>query len=106
MGHQELWQFYLYYALFVGSMGHAAFSVLLPVIVSRWFYRRLGIAMGLYFAAQGLGPMIFAPLFRWLLENHGWQYSFTLIGSVLGCVLGFFALFIYSSPAARPAPTA
>lgn len=98
---KELWHFYLIYGVLVGSMGHAAFSVLLPVIVSRWFYRRLGIAMGLYFAAQGLGPMIFAPLFRWLLENHGWQNSFTLIGTVLGCVLGFFALFIYSSPAAR-----
>jgi MFS family permease len=98
---KELWHFYLIYGVLVGSMGHAAFSVLLPVIVSRWFYRRLGIAMGLYFAAQGLGSMIFAPLFRWLLENHGWQNSFTLIGTVLGCVLGFFALFIYSSPAAR-----
>ncbi len=31
----ELWQFYLYYALFVGSMGHAAFTVLLPVILTR-----------------------------------------------------------------------
>jgi predicted MFS family arabinose efflux permease len=36
-----------------------------------------------------------------MLENHGWQSSFTLIGTVLGCVLAFFALFIYSSPSAR-----
>jgi MFS family permease len=82
-------------------MGHAAFSVLLPVIVTRWFYRRLGIVMGIFFAAQGLGPVIFAPLFRWLLETQGWQYSFTLIGSVLGCVLAFFALFIHNSPSAK-----
>ena len=98
---KELWHFYVVYAVFVGSMGHAAFSVLLPVIVSRWFYRRLGIAMGIYFAAQGLGPVIFAPLFRWLLETQGWQHTFTLIGTVLGCVLAFFALFIYSTPSAR-----
>ena len=31
----ELWQFYVLYGLFVGSMGHAAFTVLLPVIVTR-----------------------------------------------------------------------
>jgi MFS family permease len=98
---KELWQFYVVYALLVGSTGHAAFSVLLPVIMTRWFYRRLGIAMGIYFAAQGLGPVLFAPLFRWLLENHGWQYSFTLIGSALFCILAFFALFIYNSPAAK-----
>jgi MFS family permease len=95
---KELWQFYVVYALFVGSTGHAAFSVLLPVIVTRWFYRDLGIVMGVFFAAQGLGPVIFAPLFRWLLEHQGWQNSFTLIGTVLGCILAFFALFIYRSP--------
>ena len=61
---KELWQFYLVYALLVGSTGHSAFSVLLPVIMTRWFYRRLGIAMGIYFAAQGIGPVLFAPLFR------------------------------------------
>jgi len=96
---KELWHFYLIYGIFVGSMGHAAFSVLLPVIMTRWFYRRLGVVMGIYWAAQGIGPMIFAPLFRWLLENHGWQYTFTTIGAVLGCILLFFSLFIYSSPA-------
>ena len=98
---KELWQFYVVYALLVGSTGHAAFSVLLPVIMTRWFYRRLGIAMGIYFAAQGLGPVMFAPLFRWLIENHGWQHSFTLIGIALGCILGFFALFIHNSPSAK-----
>ncbi len=94
----ELWHFYLIYGFMVGSMGHAAFSVLLPVIMTRWFYRHLGIVMGIYFASQGLGPVIFAPVFRWLLETQGWQHAFLLIGSLLGCVLGFFALFIYNSP--------
>jgi len=96
---KELWHFYLIYGIFVGSMGHAAFSVLLPVIMTRWFYRNLGIVMGIYWAAQGIGPVIFAPLFRWLLENHGWQYTFTVIGVVIGSILLVFSLFIYSSPA-------
>jgi MFS family permease len=98
---KELWHFYIIYGIFVGSMGHAAFSVLLPVIMTRWFHRHLGIVMGLYWAGQGIGPMIFAPLFRWLLETEGWQYTFTVIGLVLGGILAFFSLFIYSSPAAK-----
>jgi MFS family permease len=96
---EELWQFYIIYGIFVGSMGHAAFSVLLPVIMTRWFHRHLGVVIGLYWAGQGIGPMIFAPLFRWLLENHGWQYTFTTIGLFLGVMLGIFSLFIYSNPA-------
>jgi MFS family permease len=98
---KELWQFYIIYGVFVGSMGHAAFSVLLPVIMTRWFHRHLGIVMGLYWAGQGIGPMIFAPLFRWLLETEGWQYTFTIIGFVIGGILAFFSLFIYSTPAAK-----
>src|SRR5215217_3929812 len=76
----ELWQFYLYYALFVGSMGHAAFTVLLPVIVTRWFHRHMGLAIGIYWGALGAGTVLFAPLFSWLIETRGWQQTFTTIG--------------------------
>ncbi len=97
----ELWHFYLFYSLFVGSLGHAAFSVLLPVIMTRWFHRHIGIVLGIYWAGQGLGPVIFAPLFRWMLETRGWSHTFTVIGIVVGCLLAFFSLFIFNSPEAK-----
>jgi len=95
---KELWQFYVFYGFFVGSMGHAAFSVLLPVIVTRWFHRYMGVALGIYWAALGVGPMIFAPLFRWLIETRGWEQSFMLIGIVAGVILITFSLLIRSRP--------
>jgi MFS family permease len=95
----ELWQFYLYYALFVGSMGHAAFTVLLPVILTRWFKRHMGLAIGIYWGALGAGPVLFAPLFSWLIETRGWQPAFTYIGASLGIVLFAFSLLIRSRPA-------
>ena len=94
----ELWQFYVFYALFVGSLGNAAFSVLLPVIVTRWFNRYMGMALGIYWAALGAGPMIFAPVFRWLIDTRGWEWSFTLIGVILGGILLVFSALIRSSP--------
>src|ERR1035437_4094627 len=98
---KELWQFYLFYGLFVGSLGNAAFTVLLPVIVTRWFHRHMGIASGIYWAAQGLGPVIFAPLFRWMLETRGWADTFSVVGVVVGCILVVMSLFIHNSPAAK-----
>jgi len=95
---KELWHFYVFYGLFVGSLGNAAFTVLLPVIVTRWFNRHMGMALGIYWAAMGAGPMVFAPLFRWLIENRGWEQSFTLIGIVVGVVLVAFSWLIRSSP--------
>lgn len=95
---KELWHFYVFYGLFVGSLGNAAFTVLLPVIVTRWFHRHMGVALGIYWAAMGAGPMIFAPLFRWLIETHGWEWSFTLIGIVVGGILISFSTLIRNSP--------
>lgn len=94
----ELWQFYVYYGFFVGSMGHAAFTVLLPVILTRWFDRYMGLAVGIYWAAMGVGPMIFAPVFRWLIETRGWAQAFTLIAIIVGGILFAFSLLIRSSP--------
>jgi MFS family permease len=97
----ELWQFYLYYALFVGSMGHAAFTVLLPVILTRWFKRHMGIAIGAYWGALGAGPVLFAPLFSWMIQTRGWQGAFTYIGVSLGVVLFVFSLLIRGRPAEK-----
>ena len=94
----ELWQFYIFYGLFVGSLGNAAYTVLLPVIVTRWFHRHMGVALGIYWAALGAGPMIFAPLFRWLIETRGWEHSFTIVGISLGVILLAFSTLIRSSP--------
>lgn len=95
----ELWQFYLYYALFVGSMGHAAFTVLLPVILTRWFKRHMGLAIGIYWGGLGAGPVLFAPLFTWLIETRGWQDTFLYVGVGLGIVLFAFSLLIHGKPA-------
>jgi MFS family permease len=97
----ELWQFYLFYGLFVGSMGHAAFTVLLPVIVTRWFHRHMGLAVGIYWGALGSGPVFFAPLFSWLIGTSGWQDAFLYIGVGLGIVLLGFSLLMRSRPSEK-----
>src|SRR5688572_14439103 len=94
----ELWQFYLYYALFVGAMGHAAFTVLLPVILTRWFKRHMGLAIGIYWGGLGAGPVLFAPLFSWLIETRGWQPAFMYVGVGLGIVLLAFSVLIRGKP--------
>lgn len=96
---QELWHLYVIYGVFVGALGNAAFVVLVPVIITRWFTQKMGLALGIYWAALGLGPVIFAPLFRWLIENRGWESAFLVIGLSFGTILLFFSWFIRTSPA-------
>ena len=94
----ELWHFYVIYGVFVGSLGNAAFLVLLPVIVTRWFERHMGMALGIYWAALGSGPVVFAPLFRWLIDTRGWEQAFTLVGVVFGVILVACSALIRNGP--------
>ena len=96
---QDLWHLYVLYGVFVGALGNAAFMVLLPVIVTRWFEKKMGLALGFYWAALGAGPAIFAPLFRWLIETRGWESAFMVLGVGFGVVLLLFSSLIRTSPA-------
>ena len=95
---REVWHFYVLYGLMIGALGHAVFTVLLPVILTRWFERKMGLALGIYWGALGAGPVIFAPLFRWMIETRGWESAFTVIGIAFGVVLLAFSSLIRSSP--------
>jgi MFS family permease len=96
---QEVWHLYVLYGVFVGALGNAAFMVLLPVIVTRWFEKKMGLALGFYWAALGAGPAIFAPLFRWMIETRGWESAFMVIGLAFGAILLAFSWLIRTSPA-------
>lgn len=96
---RELWHLYVLYGVFVGALGNAAFMVLLPVIITRWFERKMGFALGIYWAALGAGPVIFAPLFRWMIESRGWEAAFMVIGLGFGAVLLIFSSLIRTNPA-------
>ena len=96
---QDLWHLYVLYGVFVGAFGNAAFMVLLPVIVTRWFEKKMGLALGFYWAALGAGPAIFAPLFRWLIETRGWESAFMMLGVGFGVVLLLFSSLIRTRPA-------
>jgi len=95
---EELWHLHVIYGVFVGALGNAAFIVLLPVIITRWFNQKMGLALGIYWAGLGMGPVVFALLFRWMIENQGWESAFLVIGIAFGVILLFFSWFIRTSP--------
>ena len=49
----EIYQFYIFYGVLVGGV-HMVFSALLTATVTRWFHRRIGLAVGLVFSVTAL----------------------------------------------------
>ena len=52
----QLWQFQLYFGILIGGLGSISFTVLLPVLLSRRFSRKLGLAMGIMWVSLSIGP--------------------------------------------------
>jgi MFS family permease len=83
----QVWQFHLYFGVFIGGLAASTFVTLLPVILTRWFDRKLGLATGLMWASTSAGPAVFAPLMRWTLGVLGWSDSFIVFGLITGTLV-------------------
>ena len=79
----QVWQFFLVYSVML-ALTSSITIVPLMAAINPWFRRRLGLAIGLMWAAGGLGAALLAPVYSMLLESFGWTTTFVIIGSVGG----------------------
>lgn len=93
----QLWQFQLYFGVIIGG-GSAAFITLLPVLLTRWFNKKMGLALGLFWTSLSLGPAIISPLMRWALETRGWSDTFVIFGLIFGTLMLVSTLLIRDYP--------
>lgn len=71
----------------LGLMGGVALACLGPVphavLVNRWYYSRIGIAMGVIYSASGVGMLIVSPTAAILIEQFDWRTTYQLFALVL-----------------------
>jgi MFS family permease len=77
--------------LFVGVLGGLSYPGLLPVpvaVVTRWFDKNRGFALGVTLAGVGVGTLVMPPLIALLVSAYGWRAAFTVLGFLvcLTCV--------------------
>jgi MFS family permease len=93
----QLWQFNLYLGVLIG-LSSAAFMILLPVLLGRWFYQKLGLAIGLMWLSHSLGPAILSPLFAGAIEAVGWSQTFIIFGLIGGTLILISGFFLRDNP--------
>ena len=74
------YQLFFYYG-FVTAFGSCCIAWLPnSVIITSWFVRRRGLAVGIVMCGAGLGILIFIPLTQILIEWVGWRGAFLATG--------------------------
>jgi len=80
---------YYFYALyFIVAAGQIAIlNIPVLAVVSHWFDKRRGLAMGISVAGLGLGGLIMLPLSARLIYLLGWQWTYHILGLIICSIL-------------------
>ncbi len=76
----SVWGFVVGFTLLI-SIGSAGLTTLFsPLLLSRWFVRKRGFAMGIAALGSQLGGFTLPPVVALLIERIGWQAAMQLVG--------------------------
>lgn len=82
----SLGSLYALYVLF--SFASAGISLVpLSVVISKWFVRQRGRAMGIAYTGVGFGALFLLPLIGWIVAEYGWREAYAACGMTVLVVL-------------------
>lgn len=68
-------------------------------VISRWFVRKRGLAIGLAFAGTGLGAMVLIPATAILVTGIGWRGTYVILAALALAMIPAIVYFLRLSPA-------
>jgi MFS family permease len=78
----RLWQFYLIFSL-AGLFSGGAGPVPLGKVISRWFDKYRGLALGIMSSGVGAGAIVMPALAQHLITKYGWHFAYAAIGAAI-----------------------
>ncbi len=89
----KLWQWYVA-SVFYGFAGGFLFLNLSPILLTNWFYRKRGFAVGMAMAFSGLGGIVMNPLGNAMIAAQGWRSAYLLFAGIGAICILPFTLFV------------
>ncbi len=95
----RIWQLYIFYSA-LGVVACAAGPVPYVYVISKWFDRYRGLALGLMMFGLGFGALITPSIAQHLISTFGWHFTFSVAGAtMLLFVVPMLAAFLRETPA-------
>ena len=89
----QLWQWYAYSSL-NAVFRQMMFFIPFQTLISRWFERRRGLAVGILGTGFSLGGFVVVPFMRIAIDAFEWQGSFLVSGVVIVAIFVPLSLFL------------
>jgi MFS family permease len=94
-----LFELYLFY-IALGVVASATTTVPYALVVSRWFDRRRGLALGGMMVGLGLGAVVMPVVAQRLIASFGWRTAFAIVGcAMLTIPVPIVGMFLKDAPA-------
>lgn len=74
-------QVLIIFGLFMAPANVLFGPMAVTVLLSRWFVKRRGTAMGIAIAGISMGGIVYSPLIQWLLDNYEWRTAMRLLAA-------------------------
>ncbi|HEV8426685.1 MAG TPA: MFS transporter [Pyrinomonadaceae bacterium] len=99
-----LWMFYLFYLF--NALGYVCAGPLPnQVLLTRWFDKARGRAMGFAYLGIGIGGALVPLLSVWLVQTFNWHNALRILGILIIVIALPLAYFVKEAPASQVSPT-
>ena len=98
---QSFGQVLVVFALLIAPANVLIGPVAITVLLSRWFVRRRGTALGIAIAGIGLGGFVFPPVIQLLLTRFGWTGGMEALALLLALCLAPAVTLVIDHPRQR-----
>ena len=90
---QNIWHYYVSYVVIALGWG-AIGPVPATALVSNWFEKRRGTALGIMSTGMGAGGLILSPLMGYFISSFGWRESYLALAILTWVTIIPLALFV------------
>lgn len=82
-----LWHFYILLGSLLGIGASMIGQLPNSTLVSNWFIKRRGTALGVATMGISMSGVVMAPVTTWLIANYGWRTTFVIFGCLSASVV-------------------
>jgi MFS family permease len=83
----NLWMLYLAYGVFLAIGFSGATTIPVSALITRWFRRRSGLALGIATAGTPAGHLLMVPMGMYFILLLGWRSTYALLGGLIALLV-------------------